>query len=600
MIKYIAPLMLFILQPSYSGDAIGHSAGGVGLTDEEQAITQEYVHEGLREDAKNDFREEQIQSYMDQYGWDRERAEQEIDGVIAGDEGDVMAGTALEGFPIDMLAQAYSMIVGVIPGKMTLGVKYTAENVDALKGESAAASEKAAQLTTERDAMNPTDTEVIAAKQEEINQQTTLATDKGKEAADIESEMADGKEKKEVEDYCKYIATVGETIAAFKQQADQEDIVDASTDENDQQVEALYAAKRSHESSAETAKIQTAVWGSTAGCYVIYLGAAAFGGGATGGTWAQIIFKLAASGIFTAYYAKAIEVHTNRANMVQSLIDSFPEKGTCNPVSQRNCYCSQESTKNDATYCYSKMHQRALNNAIRTTCIDQNMKEDPQCNCAASGTCYDKTYMNMLQISGLGQEFTQSSYDAMKALTTGSVSYARVDGSLSDSSAAKRRDLLRKYDGKFASDANLDKSQKKTYDALTKLGVPANISRRFASASSSSATKQYGSRFTGNNAARKYTYTPTSRASNVTYFGGKGAAGSKSSGSSVAMNSTSAKLAALRAKLQGQGGEASGSNVMMFAEKAATQSQISKTPERSIFEIISRRYQVSGAKALSE
>jgi len=456
------------------------------------------------------------------------------------DSGDKVLG--LNPGMIEAVAQAYALIVGTVGGDFT------------------AAPEKGAK-----------------------DGATEVAAD-----SEIDAEKIDEKEKTKP-DYCKYIATATETISTFKQSEEQKMI--QSTPLNRQrsyQKEQLYKAARTHKARAGTAKIQTYGWGATTACYGYMMAA---GGIVT--DW-KVIAKTAAAGFLTVFYNKQQGRYADQASKVKEIAEAIPGKGDCNPITERQCYCMQPEAEGDRQYCLPSLRpeQPFTANTERTTCVDKNLKQDPQCKCTLTNTCFNQTFYSEIGAGNFGSNFQQNVLKPINSISTGSIS----GGNLSTSSLNKLAASAKKTLGQFKKEINLipqiksNGRSKATELALTNSGIPANIARRIAQTPPSAASKSIlASLKSGVANASNYSRDKSPSSGKVLYFGGK-----KKTRAQRKKSNEFDFLNKLRKKKKKK---RHASNIINFANKAQQNAQISKKG-KSIFQLISRRYKVSAERRL--
>lgn len=401
-------------------------------------------------------------------------------------------------------------------------------------------------------------------------------------------------ENREVNDYCKYIAVAGEAVGTVKQQMDQKNLDDAPVNADTAQKELLYKAARSHGTRAETAKIQTYSWGGTATCYVGMIAYSAYTGGAgSAGTTAKDLgLKLGASVVLAGFYGKLIGEHEDYEKKVNDIADQMPGKGECNPINQLNCYCAQPETEYDPQYCVPGLHEKELQTGdVRITCIDQQMKSDPQCLCAESGSCLDKKFVTDLSGLGLGSNFVKTNADTMAGLTNGRVLAGNVAEAELGRGAKAAKDALKKVT-KSMRPVSLTAEQKKEADIFGKFGIPMNVASKLAAMPVTPKVKQAEAKIRNlaASAGKGKTKVAGKKKGGVMYFGGQGTGNKK--------KATKKKFNPFAQFNKKKKGESSSSDVLRFAQQAEADAQITQDKGRSIFEIISRRYQVSGQRRL--
>lgn len=426
-------------------------------------------------------------------------------------------------------------------------------------------------------------------------------------AKDLAKATGKGKDAKEPsKDYCQFIPMASETIATVTQQANQQSIAASSKTESNKvkQKELLYQASRSHDARATNSTIQTAGWGSSAGCYAAKLAYDSITlKGAIGDhrkNIAMTALKMGASAFLAGFYGKQMTEHRKYRDKVKEIADELPGKGDCNPITDRECYCSQESTKYDPKYCMTGINKLNIaKGAVRTSCIDSNAKSDPTCQCATNNTCVDQAYMTTLNGMNLDPNLAKQATNAMKSLTNGQLSAGLVSqAATAGQGAANLKAMLTKSNSKVSAPSSLNASQEKQANALQKLGVPVNLSRSIAALPLSPRAKKQVAALKQGKSSYKYRYRPRSRrnSSEVLTFSGSGNGLLKKKSKKKSTD----RMAFLKKFRQKKLGGKKSSEVLMFAEKAANNAQITNNKDVSIFKIISRRYQVTGKKRLTE
>lgn len=389
------------------------------------------------------------------------------------------------------------------------------------------------------------------------------------------------KEKKQ--DYCKYIAIGTEVIAMFQQQTAQTNLANIPMNEETAQRDQLMKSANSHEERADNAKMQVVGWGATTVCYAYY---ATMGGIQL--DW-NIGLKLVGSAALLAFYKSEMDKHSDAADKVRALAKKLPGKGDCNPITDKLCYCAQPETKNDVQVCMPQIRKRQMAaTSTQVTCLDNKMRADPQCNCVASNTCYDTEFVSNINTMGFGSGFNNSVTKPFGTLTRGELVGANARGGANQMNALARQ-ALRKADKKFpAPRVNLSKKQMSQARLLSSSGVPKKLAATFAGKNLRGASK-YNGKFRGGSMSKKYAaYSPGRRGNNsvISFSGGSGLQGrqKRKSGSGFNMNKFMKKKGPKTAK----------GSVVKFRGKAMKAAQVSKNSSASVFDIISRRYMISG------
>lgn len=500
------------------------------LTDAETVLSQEYVHKGLTDRIY--------------------RAE------CAGDNLSICEGQEKFGdktFGVDpammgMLAKGYAVIVGFTAGDFKKAVK-------APKGDAA------------------------VVKPAAEGAQATEATGK---AAD-----ADKADDDKVSDYCRYIPMGVEMMAFMKQNMAQDNIMQMSSSSGTAQKDSLLKAAKSHDERAKQAKIQFAGWGATAACYTAY--------GFMGIQRDKMYFvKLAGSVLFTAYYNAEIGRHEGYAKTVKGIADKIPGKGDCNPVTDTLCYCSEESTKNDLDFCLPQIRNRHINKLaeFNTPCINDKGQTDLACKCLDEDRCFDKK----LESNLVGLGFTPLDMKGIRpaqelargSLSSGSLNTARQTNAAINNRL--KRDLGTELN-KAASQLNLTAEQQSDANKITALGVPSPLARMLsASPMTDGARERLAEMKAGANSARATAYKAPLRSNQALRRSGGSGLSNKQ-----AEESNDNQFSDIFNKLNKGDNkrEAASDNVLIFAERAEQQAQISRSQDKFLFDIISNRYRLS-------
>ena len=411
---------------------------------------------------------------------------------------------------------------------------------------------------------------------------TGKSADGAKDAGGKDGAKGGDKKDDKQTDYCKYIAVATEVVAMFQQKSSQENLKALPENQDTAQKDMLYRAARSHDERAKNAKIQRNGWGITAACYTGMLTVAQL-------DW-NLGLKLASSYLMTGFFQSEVKNHEKYRDKVLEIANKLPGRGDCNPITERDCYCTHSTTKNDPQYCHPQLHKNKIAaTSIRTTCVNNHLKADPQCSCRTSNTCFDQTFM----------EFAGPGFGSLSRGVKGPVTklakgeLVGADGNLAAlKNQGAIRNALRKFDSK-AKPKGLSKSQKDIAKTMKNMGIPARLAGLLATKPSSAKGNAFANGL--NSSGGSYsptTYSPRSRrgkgANVLTFSGGNNlrSKGKKSKRSRATRNSRYKK----KTKRSGK--------ILKFAEKAASEAGISQDKSKPIFEIISRRYQLSAPKRL--
>ncbi len=410
----------------------------------------------------------------------------------------------------------------------------------------------------------------------------------------VETEKTEGtKEKKEVDDYCKYVAMASETVATFQQQTDNQTLT-AENPNNIPQKEALYKVSRVHQSRAKTAKVQAIGFGSTAACYAVMI--AQVGVKPTTTT----VLKASAAGLLATFFYNESKRYSSAADKVTNIANALPGKGDCNPITQKDCYCAQPETMNDTATCSPLIAKKdkKSDSLIPLTCVDNELKNDPSCSCIAKNSCMEQGIMEIsLDNSGLSNA-GKSIVAAVKDLTNGSLKgeTGLTSGIGGGSNAIKVGNELAKT---LSDTPQLPPHLQEEAKALETLGVSPVLSRNLIAAGSMPTLADnvkkfqtgHGGLFAIQTPPEKKEYAPL-KDPDAKYQKNFNA------------NTSRSNKNAIDYSYLGQFGGASKSKtsdvkILNFAQMAQEKAEIhSDKDNRLIFDIISHRYRQSGYRYL--
>lgn len=420
--------------------------------------------------------------------------------------------------------------------------------------------------------------------------------DKGGKNAQNQKNTNNKKEDDTVKDYCKYIPVGIEGMAMLKQMTAQNDIQQMSSSSASQQRDSLLKAAKSHDERAKQAKIQATGWTATTACYVGY------------GTMAGIdpdmkyFLKLAGSALFSAHYWDSVDRHEDDADKTRAIANKLPSKGDCNPVTDRLCYCSEESTRNDPDFCMPQIRDRYVDKLAEftTPCIDSKGKPDIECRCRDTNNCFDREIEDGLR--GVG--FSVSDLKGIRPvqeLSRGSLSTSGFRAAQQGDRAVRNR--IRKEFGKeiseLANSRRLTPEQQNDADQLAQEGLPKPMAQLLASAPLNEAGQEKLAEMKRGGFAplgqdfNSQDYSSGRSGSSIRTRGGQGL-----NPLSKKKDKSGNEFADMMKKLNGEDGRetASGGQVLRFAERAQNAAQISKREGTFLFDIISHRYQKSAWK----
>ena len=396
-------------------------------------------------------------------------------------------------------------------------------------------------------------------------------------------------------DFCRYIPVGTEAVAAFQQRSTNNHIINSVHPKSDAQYATIMKAARMYDSRSDNTKALAVGWGLTTGCYTALMARSGVELNPAKG-WKNYL-KLGASAFMTLYYTKMIGIHGNRASLMRKIAESLPKKGDCNPITDKNCYCMEETTKNDPKHCMPFAHKKKVpplqkKVAKRQACIDNQAKEDADCLCMAQKNCLDDGFEVVFQNGSLpglsGTPFTSD----LKGLSRGHVDTGKLSGLARAKKYATRGIRFLKDNVKeVPDDAPLSPGEKRQVRLLKNTGLPNLISRGLALHTPSAGEQWKAQGFgVGTMPARKssrYKRDGASAGRVLRYEGGEGLAPKKTRKSRGNDFNPYTKL--LSGKRASKGRNQRG-KTLSFAEKAHREAQVHRSPDVSLFALISRRY----------
>lgn len=529
------------------------------LNDEDQKLSQEFVHEGLAEKIK----------------------QKECEGIEAeckGEEGD----EKFLGIPnkmVELVGQAYTMIAGVGGTELKL-------------------SDKALASARATDPM----------------------------ARDYKP------------DYCSKIPMASDLVAKFKQTSEQENLKNLPAEGETVQKQELLKAAQSHKIRSETSVIQAAGYGATVACYT---GMVAAGGVAI----TSVLVKIPAAGILTAYHTTNAIRQKKMYERIKKIADKMPGKGYCNPITERSCYCDaykelkkdqekvadenqkrlekvREDNKPKGTfgqigsflgfsgkkeqyqekvvivdeagadkYCRPQLHQNAVGEeSLRVSCVDQEMQLDPFCKCKGANACFDQKFVKFS--SDITPEmFASSGLEDFSSMTRGELRGGRVGSGGFSRNAVRTNSLLKQFALKYPATGDINPNALATAKmAEDTFGIPKELAAHLTATPPTAADKAAGKKVVGSDIGGKMRVAEETSDQNQVLTFGQQQGGIPNRGRPGQQQAEEVKL---------QRGKASESgDVLQFAEKAAAKAQIEQRSDASIFNLISRRYQLTGSRYL--
>ena len=392
----------------------------------------------------------------------------------------------------------------------------------------------------------------------------------------VEMEAAVEAKDDSMTDYCGYIP-VFTTIGARVTQSHQHQMIgtQAKSQGGSQQREYLYKTARTHRSRAKTAGIETLGWMGATTCYT-GIAAAKYQFKVNRGT----LVKMGAAAFLTYFYNLQRKNHKKYADITKKIADSLPGKGDCNPITEKDCYCAQEETANDSKYCLPPGQEALANGMLKVSCVDAQMRPDPNCDCATDGTCADQNFRQLLSMPDFAPQTTGGKViQDTSRLANGQFNPSRVNDSAIGQGAFKR--ALRLADKNLPTEHGplLNQAQKETAQALMQAGIPKRLANRMARVPVSGQGKKFAAKLRkGLPPSIKTKASPAPRFFPRRPFAKK------------AKRNPSAQLPFQQ---KAKKDAAYDNEVIQFAQKAQDQASISQRKE-NLFKLISHRYQNSG------
>ena len=384
-------------------------------------------------------------------------------------------------------------------------------------------------------------------------------------------------------DYCRWVAVAGEALAQFQQQGRQQLISNSSSAKSQgRQKDLLYQQAAAHSARADTAEMQVMSWGSTATCYAVMAASLNFQK-ISKGTY----IKMGAALALGLFYSEQKKRHKEYARIVTDIAEALPGKGACNPITERNCYCSDPDTplrdkkKNN---CWPEDKKRpGPPGTVAVSCIDAQLQPDPACRCAVQKTCADVKFNSLFNLPEFSPQTPAGrSLANMARLLNGRYNPAALAKSSLGQGAFRR--ILNLADKNISvEDGPLTADQKKLAQALFKRGVPKRLAAGMARAPTSARGRSFANRFRGQ-------FDPKKKEGgnfHVSLAGQKSSRKKKSSRLAKAIDPFKKKRVPQH-----------GDEIIRFTEDAQSEASISRDRDGNLFKLISHRYQRSGWEKL--
>lgn len=387
-------------------------------------------------------------------------------------------------------------------------------------------------------------------------------------------------------DYCIYAALGYELLAGMMQMAGQKQ--DATSVAGDPQLQALVSLKQAHKTRKRTATYQAAIYGATTACYLARL-TGMIGKGQVVADF-NYYAKMSAAGVIAAVYTNKAIKHRNAERAVETVINSLPKTGDCNPWTGTACFCKEPSSK---TLYAPEYEEVCVANGGDTSTpkgqlgcgvlINGKMTFDQNCECKKTNSCYKASMSAYSPSFNLGANFMNDANKGYTLLSDGSFDQGAFDG-YSSGTFAKINKVASKIVPSATPNLNLNSKKAKLANDLKGLGALGN-----AMAASDDYTPAGGGLMnsgTASLAALSPEIKKKLEAETVAAY--------KQSGPGFDANSNDEEPQIVMPSLGGESKTENGTEIVSFAEQAVSQADVTKAPETPIFDIISHRYRASG------
>ena len=414
-------------------------------------------------------------------------------------------------------------------------------------------------------------------------------------SANIDGAGGDGGEERgERTDHCRHIAMGTEQVALLQQGISHGRAAE-EVRKGDPQHAAYLGMAQVYDSRAGESKSQAWGWGLTASCYAFLMSRGSLDLN-TKESWKNYL-KLGASSALAYYYMQTRGIHRERARELRRIAESLPKRGDCNPLTDRACFCAEESSRQRPDYDqYCKGAATGSGKDVpsatkvreRRACIDGEAQADPDCSCVLRDDCLDKGYDVVFQGTslppGVGEEFARD----LRGLARGGGPAAGSAGATGPGRrAADAARFFTDHVAEVPGDRPLTAAERKEMAAVESMGLPSLVARALAlhrpSPEERKAARDHASR-----SARGAARGGGAREALAAAYGRSPA------GRRARRKKTKDKFDPL-AKLMGRKAKAPPSGrVLDFARRAERVSGVRPREGASLFAILSHRYQVSG------
>ncbi len=568
------------------------------LTDAQKRESETYIHEGysqaemlkgcagLSDSEAELFQKDQAAAY-EQFG------DKLTEGMARCNGTEEVKGGGLSPEMAMAISKAYTMIIGMggLGGTMKLP-DLDKVAADRVAETNAALTESGVENVEDLTAQERTDA-ISGSDNQSV-----------KDAGTAEQEAtteAEGEDERDDTDYCKYIAVGTETIAMLQQTLAQEEINNVPLEEEkNAQRAALMRVARGYKERSKNAQTQFMGWGATAGCYAVTMFTPV--SAASASAW-QNWLKLGASGFLTYVFGEQKAGFENAAEKTEQIANGLPGAGECNPHTDRDCYCSQTTTMGDPKYCAPYAHQRSIRDpgvTLRTSCITNKAEADPKCACLANDSCLHKGIDTLFSLDGLSGQVNPAFAQDLRNLSSGTVAGALNTDAVNRNLAAARNAMRKASDelGKLTPpNSKLTPAQIKQAEFLESKGVPKTLAQAMAAEKVKGDFSKTLALGGGSRSRPSASTASKDKSFNSSLIDRSSSGGLKTKRAKKAASNTANPFSKFLNKKGGSNNSSNG-EILNFAQKAQASAQISNRKESSVFDIISRRYQVSAWRRL--
>ena len=386
-------------------------------------------------------------------------------------------------------------------------------------------------------------------------------------------------------DYCAPIGGGMEMLGNLKQQLFQQHVASVPTTETSQQLQALHSIKQNYREAAKTSELKAVGWGTTGSCYGIKI-ASAIGTGFFSGETLKDTVKMTAASILGFFHGSLIKRNRNAAAIISRIIRKLPKAGDCNPITQRNCFCSLDENAKNVEYCQPKYVSDLMSKFSTTVpCLDKKGQPDIKCNCRRFRNCMDANFNKVITGLNVERGKTKSLRKKVAELSNGVFGQGgRLGtGTLANNAIKNIKRNLAKIDSRIpVKGLRLNSSQNERAKSLFSMGIPKRAAARFSSLKS-----------TGQNLYSKFNPSPYQSSRRENNYNKSRFKKLSGGGGRIGRNSSSSRNS--RDQYGARSPSSGSGKVEKFAEQAASRASIHQKKHVNIFKIISRRYQLTNS-----